>query len=423
MEKTMFIPSWNVATLKEKIAKLCKRAVKLGCEPVTVKETGKTDKHEIKERGKAIRVIPLVEVEVSGPAPKLAGWSLVGVLEFNKNYSAPIIREVPGKIVPKKYRNATPRCEHCKSERRRNEVFIVENGKKMMQVGRSCLADFLGHDSPEHFLAYAAMLPNLDALCEEAADPDRCFGGREPEPCFDLEWVLAIAHAIIEKLGFVSRKMVEDNGGCGCTTSGEVAEQLYYRHKLSKSQIVKPTADNDKAAKRVIKWMKKVDDSKSNYLHTLKQVAKAGVVDRSTLGVTCSAYTAYLRDQELLETKKRVKGVMAHVGTVGKRELFEVRFISVVWFDTFYGMKALVKLADRNGNNLIWGTHAIANQFDHVAAGGYLDGKTQVNVWYTVKATVKEHSEFRGIPQTELQRLVVMETKEERVKPALKKAA
>lgn len=424
MESTLFIPAYNWTTLTEKIAKLNKKSTKLGCAPVGVVKTGKTDTLEIKEGNKVVEIVNLIEVTVHGEPPKLEGWTLLGVIEFNKNYPAPIIREVPGRIVPKKYRKATTTCDHCKSARYRNEVFIVDNGTKTKQVGRQCLADFLGHQSPEHFLAYASFLRNLEELIGEASDPDDCWGCRDANPCWPVDYVLAVAHKIIGKYGFVSKTRAEET--CSCSTAGEVFDYLLNRYKdRDAERLAKhdPTTDDYKIAKRVIKWMKGIPASEeSNYLHTLRMVGHAGVVDRTTMGITASAFTAYLKANELLE-KKAGKKPSGHVGTIGKREKFEVKFLSVFWADTFYGPLAIVRLLDRNGNTLVWKTHQLASQFDHAAAAGYVDGKTQVNIWYTIKATPKEHGEFRGEKQTVLQRVVVEETKEEREKIPAKKAA
>lgn len=419
MKSTLFIPEYNYARLAEKIAKLNKKAFKLGCFPVTLVKTGNTDTHEIKENGRVVEIIPMVEVTVTGEAPSLSGWQLLGVLEFDQNYRTPVVREVPGQIVPKKYRNATSKCDHCKSDRRRNEVFIVTNGKKTMQVGRSCIADFLGHRSPEHFLHYATFLRNIDELLRD--QDDDCYGGGGREnPCWPVEFVLALAHNLIAKNGFTSRKMADEVGGC--STGSQVAGQLYQRDRLPDKERITPTPANYKAAKLVLKWMKKIDAGDSTYLHTLKMVGKEGIVTGATLGVTASAYTAYLKANELLQEKKRTKPSQ-YIGTIGKRETFEVRFMSATWVDTFYGMLAIVRLQDRAGNTLIWKTHALASQFDHAAASGYVDGKTQVTPWYTIKATVKEHSEFRGLLQTMLQRVTVGNVTEEREKLSAKKAA
>jgi hypothetical protein len=86
--------------------------------------------------------------------------------------------------------------------------------------------------------------------------------------------------------------------------------------------------------------------------------------------------------------------VSAHVGTVGRREVFAgLRLSRVLHFASEQlGTVHLHLFEDAAGNELVWKTSAICLE---------PPGKT-----FTVKATVKAHDEYRGTPRTVLARVV-----------------
>lgn len=81
-----------------------------------------------------------------------------------------------------------------------------------------------------------------------------------------------------------------------------------------------------------------------------------------------------------------------HVGTEGKRETFEVTVERVNYFDTAFGTKWVLTMRDARGNAIV----SKSTSF-HRERGTKL----------RFKATIKEHSEFRGELQTIVQRIKV----------------
>ena len=86
-----------------------------------------------------------------------------------------------------------------------------------------------------------------------------------------------------------------------------------------------------------------------------------------------------------------------HVGTVGKREVFALTFKGASFHDGFYGTLGIYRFEDADGNDLVWKTTSCAdvNNLDH-------KGLT-----FRVKATVKEHGEYRETKQTVLTRVKI----------------
>ena len=74
------------------------------------------------------------------------GWEPIATLTFDT--TTPMIYEWPEKECPHEYREATTFCQHCNSNRRRNRVFVLRNVESgdHIQVGSTCVRDFIGYD-------------------------------------------------------------------------------------------------------------------------------------------------------------------------------------------------------------------------------------------------------------------------------------
>lgn len=199
--KPYMVPAENIGKLRERIAKLNKRAAKLGCEPITLA----IGKPEIVEKTRSVKAdgwrdhrqkVKCYPVTVEGSPPSYQGWTFLGTIQLIDGEN--IIRAVPGAEIPQQYRKATDWCDHCKSRRRRIDVFVVrhEDGRTL-QVGRNCIADFLGHESPDGIVWRATILATINAEMD-----DWCESGRYGYPSIDLADYLTAAACAIRLFGF-----------------------------------------------------------------------------------------------------------------------------------------------------------------------------------------------------------------------------
>jgi len=175
----------NFPALEEKIEKLNRRATKLGCEPAVVTVIGS-------EMVKASRVMPggrilkyeyeVKLVTVTGDTPKLEGWSLIAKVEYVSEERMMLC--VPGESCPEEFRTRGIECDHCKSKRQRKNVFVLRHDDgRHVQVGRTCIKDFLGGVSPEQLLSRATWNFNVAEAC---GDYEEGGGSYAPE-AIDIE--------------------------------------------------------------------------------------------------------------------------------------------------------------------------------------------------------------------------------------------
>jgi uncharacterized membrane protein len=156
--------------------------------------------------------------------------------------------------------------------------------------------------------------------------------------------------------------------------------------------------DSTQAAKAnaAIAWAAALTDDEcvSEYMANVRTLANVGSVDRAGVGLAASIPTAYARAKNAL-AERNAAPTKAHVGTVGKRETFTFLVERVVPIESDYGISYLHIFRDAAGNVAKW-----------KASSGAIAG--QMGDTVTITGTVKEHGEYKGVPQTVLTRCKVL---------------
>ncbi len=394
------IPESNMFILKEKIEKINKKAVKLGCntlEIVVVSEHFVEKKDET--TGESLGMIKTLDVKVVGDSPVINGWHLVAELQHvSDEANAVLIKKVPGEEVPLQYRDANRyNCDHCHKGIYRRETFVVKNDlNDYKQVGRSCIRDFLGHPNPEYFLAYAEFWHTIAATFDEC---EGSYYGHRESRYIPLDQFLVYVDACIEKFGWMSKKKSNELYDSGKTdyyiptTSSRAFDNFYYGlrgFKLDSRDKVEITTKNREKIVKVIDWAtnKFVNadvDTLSDFDFNLRVITSSEMIDHKMVNLAACLVPAYNREVEHYEKIAKEAKISNHVGTIGKREIFELKLNKVTSFETAYGISHLHIFEDMSGNKVNW--FASSNNLD--------EGK-----FYKVKGTVKDHSEFKGCKQT-----------------------
>jgi len=127
------IPDANLAALQEKIEKLSKKAVKLMGLPITLTVVKTFDvertKHDFatgKPFGTGV-FDRFHTVSLSGPRPKLAGWTFAAALDVVDvdGEKAVMVRNAPGESIPTHLRDHVEGCDHCNTSRRRKTLYVL----------------------------------------------------------------------------------------------------------------------------------------------------------------------------------------------------------------------------------------------------------------------------------------------------------
>lgn len=391
--QTYRVPALNYPRLEDEIAKLNKRATKLKCQPIVLNilETI-TEKKRNEVVGFDYQETYHI-CTVSGETPKLAGWTLIAIIEPVPN-GENLVREVPGEKCPARFRTTKMFCDHCSSTRKRNSIFLLkhEDGE-YKQVGRQCLADFLGHEHPENLILKAEYLFSGTGLMRDAEEEGWWSGGGSLPPMIPTTEFVTVAAVVIRKMGWKPRSQVSEFEQATadivwdiCTRSGDrMVRELVQAKQLYASE------DDIKSAEAAVAWGAAIDPANAHntYLHDLGVCCRQNYVDHKRSGFAASVISAYRRT--LLTPEKTTPS--KHLGEIDKRQQFDnvtCRLARPIVSGIYE--KTLVKFVDGEGNVLIWW------------ASGMPDW-VEVGCKYNIKATVKKHTEYQGVAQTEVNRV------------------
>jgi hypothetical protein len=417
---TFRIPDRNLEPLQARIAVFAKKALKLGImAPVlTVGEREDVIVPRVGYVGMDVDVVNEVRVfwhvTLTSAVIKVDGWTFVATIDHTAEAGV-IINRVPGFEggLPTSFRDAKPVCDHCGFNRRRASTFVLVNeAGAWKQVGRNCLQDFFAKDAQNE--AKAAELGGFAlALCGGSEDEDffGCGGGRSD--WFQLSEVMQWTARVVRLEGWLSRGKARELGREGSATADGVLVLMSNSKagEEARKNLGKVEQTDIDTATQAIAWARELRNQTaelSEYEQNVAVVCGGEAVREKWVGIAASAVVAsnraIIRARELANAAKSV-----HFGTVGKREVFTLTVTGINTFEGNFGVRVLYRLRDGAGNVATWWTND---------AGIFADGAT-----ITVKATVKDHADYKGTKQTVLSRVAefVAPVKKAR-KPRAKKA-
>lgn len=416
-DPTLFeVPVAHLAWLHAQIAKIERRAVKLGVEAPRVVEVSRHLRpvfleHADGTRQKMNEECVMLRLEAGKPV-KLDGWSLVAAVDDDE--SGRIVRTVPGVACPRELREAPlTRCDHCHTPRYRTACFVVghEDGRFAF-VGRTCIQDFLGGKNPAGLLAVAEMTWAISEAC--GGGEDGGFGGGRGATVADLETFLSLTCAMARTYGFVTRKAAEDRPDL-TPTSTRVGAQLWPIGVI-KNPVAVDFADELRGTE-ILDWALATftgAGDENDYAFNVRQLLTSQIVTSRTKGIAASLYAVHARAINE-KSEKAARKPSEHVGTVGERRDFFVTIDGIWEHAGDWGVTFIVRMRTPADEVLVWFASAMPtdNVGEPLPKGwrGYLHG------------TVKKHETRKGEKQTVITRAHsvnqwVMQKKAKRAKKA-----
>ena len=389
-----FIPESAIDSLETKLATIRRKCAKYGCE-FSYSRIGETFKKvEIQdEEGIEEVTIKAIEVEVSGTAIAESGGELAGKIEHLETGN--LIHSFGDTTIPDWYRSASPRCEHCNSDRHRKETYVLYHAKNnaWKQVGSSCLKDFTGYVSAEMAAAVASVYALLDQISE-----DRIHIASSPK-YFDTESVICYAIECVKHWGY--HKSEEGNDA-----TRERVRDLMHRHMKLPASIDAVTFDAMSTANlRTFEDMRSrllALNAEDDYTNNLQVLLKAEEIPENRLGILVSA-VPYYNNLIAREAEQRNTSNSEFVGNVGDKLTIDIATVKLVnIYDGYYGSTWRYQIVDAHGNVFMW--DASSPMWDMVCVEDSPKGDVIEGLPLQIKGTIKKHDEFRNIKQTWLTR-------------------
>jgi len=408
MKFLVYENNWN--ELQARITSLNKQLTKAGQPAVTMTIEGHEDEPHPE---KANQMIRRFVVEATGTEPVYNGWHFIATMVHTSDGN--IVRAVPGHTVNDKYRNGVPYCEHCQTNRRRKDTYILrhDDGNEV-QVGSSCMRDFLKHEDKVLCRATELILRAYDAI--ESATRRNWLGGVGGEPwrINKHQFLAQVAQVVAVEGKFITRKVANEQQRAA--TANTAYSIFFSAHPESlASYAITPEAAKfaeDACTHIIHKYAPHLtvlegddNDIKDNMLdalvgsartltdfeHSLLAVARAECIEPRLIGIAAYVVEAYRR--HLLEQKSAVESKSVHVGKEGERlRNLKLEILGCTYMPSQFNEfgSTFIRMKDATGNIFTWkasGSHEYARGASVVVTG-----------------TVKKHSDYKGVLQTELSR-------------------
>lgn len=387
--------------LMKKVTRIQNKCKKYGCN-FHFAEVGEEFK-EVKDTNGNLHTCRFVLVEAEGTAI-VNDWLFIASVEHTEkgNIFSKAMTEVE---IPERYRTSESVCEHCNSKRTRTNTFIIQNTVtgEFKQVGKSCLMDFTNGLSA----STAAWFVSLKEVFEEAEETPVSSGWGERY--YDTVELLSYAAETIRKFGYVKS---EDHNSTkertmdflmvskGMTRWMPEDEIERIRRDMNKVEFNPDSAEVKEMVNTALEWIEG-QEANNDYMHNLKTVCSLNYNPWNRIGILVSLFPTFNRELEVQAKKAKAEAeanaeaqTSKHIGSVGDRIQIDVQFVKCLTsWETCYGYYPtttyLYKIVDKEGNVFTWKTSNFLNEDEPPK---------------TIKATIKEHDEFRGVKQTVLTR-------------------
>jgi hypothetical protein len=379
----VFIPEAKQESFLKEIAKLNKKLAKYGSSVeitscIPSKEYAdyyneciysSLEKIETSLIGKRWAVISGFEYRISEPAVKgKQGVEYLGMVEYTDGV-AQIYSEIENlrELVDIKQIDA---CDHCHTVRERNKYFFFRENGQIRKIGSTCVHEWFGFDMDAIFSSYQnfiTLAKNLDPEEEEF---------REAMKSCNYTSTALVLYSIAN----VTNNFTE------FWDKGSTAKSAYNWSTSNKKSAF--TLDFE-SVKKAIESMWNINprnDFEFNIVSALFDNGKLKEeISHAHWGVACWAVWKAMFAK--LEANKSEDKASEYIGKVGDKVVLNGMMKLLASFDTYYGYTYLYQIETEQG---------IVKWF----ASNKCPGIPEEGKLVTIKGTVKEHKEYKGVKET-----------------------
>lgn len=360
-------------------------------------------------------------VEFSNQVVRLQGWRVAGVVYRQGSKSH--LNAMPG-YAPKMevFAGHELECEHCHMNRERVRTYVIENEKnELIQVGSSCLADFIPTAAPRSIQQWINYWEQCRGFLYDV--PHTWWHSQNDSflpRLFPIESVVAVAAAFCRQEGWVSQKQAGMRVDLKSTT--DLVKQYILVDDPGAREMMLPGGvrpeDKDAAQATLALARKRLLTSSlhtgewnplhlNDYELNLQRLVDKDWLHSSDFGLAASLVPYANREKEK-ENKTVVTSNSEWFGEVKERGVYQVKLKRIkaveIEGDRAWGMSNVLYIHEFNtdAGEAVWMT------------GRPLDAEL-VGQEFEVKATIKDHREFRGVKQTVFTRVSPLLAIEEKV--------
>lgn len=407
------IPLTSLPVFEKAVAKINRRATKLGFEKIEVELGAKslkffaerTSRHGFDvattqfqiEEDKYIDLlnnnperlrtwtVEVIEVTYSDVTHGFEGHKIVGVTENIEGIHTLNTFDEKFDLTEER---GTCKCDHCGYDRNRNKVYFVnkegENG--FIRLGSSCVSHyFVNENVSGNALSKFKLLEEIHNLHKPFDEEESCWGYSSHQSAYLVKELLRWTVFTVAESGYVSVAKARDNFDV-VATKDQVTNNIH-----EEEVKLELTEKQEKQAEELYEWAKE-QGAKNEYFNTVQQIIEQGYCPVRLAGYIIGVYGWWNSDNnKRIETEANKS---QHVGTVGERCEFNGKVVKVRSFDGHYGTSYQTTVVCGDDTVIYW------NRLNEKGGARCAEEGDAV----TFFAKVKDHGEFNGVPQTIVQR-------------------
>lgn len=336
--------------------------------------------------------VECIEVEVDGTY-RINGWSFVGTIEFTENGN--IIRladsSFAGKI-PVKYLHTPRICEHCGTIRNRKDTYLICSDEgEFKQVGSSCLLEYTKGLDANECASVMSCLDQVMDLSNKDCDFDSFRGNGFVSTGFGVgntQALKALAIGLVKKQGYTR---MQD----GCGTASDLANLFFHNlpADIEEDLFSDVTPASEDEVKAIDEYAKDYFESTNEYMRNASLAWSRKSIEFRDFGLIASFAHTYLKDMQKRQEMSTTR-VNEYVGNIGDRITFKVASARVLFikdnsYYSYYASASKVwEIIDTDGHTFKWSASF----------------STEIKPNDTITATIKDHSEYKGLKQTVITR-------------------
>jgi len=361
-------PQFRFNDFKRYIESLNRKAEKFGQDKLSYKITGRTELKHRAENGVCFRYTQLA-IEISGITPKAGDFTLTASIEHDREkFYIFNFGDHP------EY-NGSTHCDHCKKSINRKYLYLLKNNKtgEHLQVGKTCVRDFTGHD-------IKGFIDNLNQFRSYVENDLESIISRDTGLATEI--ILAYCISLINEFGY---KKAHD-----IYSTRDSALRAYDNDdELSNESIA--------LANKVIAYFRNEYRSNNEFGNNLINSCSDDFINRKFVGILAYAYVEYRKQLEYAEKLNKARQSQ-FFGEAKKRYELDLKFVRSTSFDSYYGVTYITTFEDSEGSQFVWkSTNGVYD-----LTGDNCD--EALNKIYKVKFTVKNHTVYNEINQTNILR-------------------
>ena len=384
------VPTWRLEQFYEALEKYNRRLGKYDLPEATAKVVGRRMVPRLHPELGYKREFKVTTVQIQGPTIQTGNHEFVARVEFTTEGDrlfnvSPYVEGVSQGI---RHRMDVD-CDHCQTERPRRHLFVIRDRTTgaEMQIGRTCLRDYMGTDSASDLAARFNAIFEMDEL-KGFSDGPSSWGSTQSD--FPTEYILTLAAASVRAVGWVPRSRANGIG----STADHVQSAFDGKSKFSQ-QVDGIRKSDEVLGKSAGDFILSEDfNGHNDYVRNMKLLVGCDRVTFKQIGMVASAIGVYLRQQEWKSRRAKVTAKSEHIGEVGERLSIKAKVVFKHSFEGDYGATLLFTFQTLDGVFVKWfGTGRGASDL-------WEAHNLQEGMVVQVTGRVKKCDEWKGQKQT-----------------------